>query len=60
MHEPASERAAQSTLMANWMRMLPVVSAARIALTKSVLKSVCSFVALLNKSEIGRQLTELA
>lgn len=40
----ASERAAQSTWTANWMRMLPVINAARNALTKSALKSICSFV----------------
>ena len=39
-----SERAAQSTWTANWMRMLPVVNAARNALTNSALKSICSFV----------------
>jgi hypothetical protein len=40
----ASERAAQSTWTANWMRMLPVINAARNALTKSALKSICGFV----------------
>jgi hypothetical protein len=40
----ASERAAQSTWTANWMRMLPIINAARNALTKSALKSICGFV----------------
>jgi hypothetical protein len=40
----ASERAAQSTWIANWMRMLPAINASRGAISKSTLKAMCNFV----------------
>nr|WP_295775515.1 hypothetical protein [Rhodoferax sp.] len=39
----ASERAAQSIWTANWMRMLPVINAARNTLTNSALDKATSF-----------------